>query len=146
MFARRIDADVKPGKKVELMLVNRGGDLTYVGAAAELSQSSSVADDLVVAIALQIEQRREIVVIDGGAGRGRDHRLGVIGHAQAGAAGSSPDRWRRRPPPGFRRNRCFSCAAASSSACSLASRPRIGVPTSPVSASPSSSSVLPRST
>ena len=27
---RRIDADAKAGKKVELMLVNRGGDLTYV--------------------------------------------------------------------------------------------------------------------
>ncbi len=29
--ARRIDADVKAGRKVELMLVNRGGNLTYVG-------------------------------------------------------------------------------------------------------------------
>ncbi len=28
--ARRVDADVKAGKRVELMLVNRGGDLTYV--------------------------------------------------------------------------------------------------------------------
>jgi serine protease Do len=28
---RRVDADAKAGKKVELMLVNRGGDLTYVG-------------------------------------------------------------------------------------------------------------------
>ena len=27
---RRIDADAKAGKKVELLLVNRGGDLTYV--------------------------------------------------------------------------------------------------------------------
>jgi hypothetical protein len=27
----RVDADAKAGKKVELMLVNRGGDLTYVG-------------------------------------------------------------------------------------------------------------------
>jgi serine protease Do len=27
----RIAADVKAGRKVELMLVNRGGDLTYVG-------------------------------------------------------------------------------------------------------------------
>ncbi len=26
-----VDADVKAGKKAELMLVNRGGDLTYVG-------------------------------------------------------------------------------------------------------------------
>ena len=32
----RVDADVKAGKKVELMLVNRGGDLTYVGSAARL--------------------------------------------------------------------------------------------------------------
>ncbi len=28
--ARLVDADAKAGKKVELMLVNRGGDLTYV--------------------------------------------------------------------------------------------------------------------
>ncbi|HEY5347182.1 MAG TPA: PDZ domain-containing protein, partial [Rhizomicrobium sp.] len=28
---RRIDADVKAGRKVELMLINRGGNLTYVG-------------------------------------------------------------------------------------------------------------------
>ena len=28
--ARRVDADVKAGRKVELMLVSRGGDLTYV--------------------------------------------------------------------------------------------------------------------
>jgi serine protease Do len=28
--ARRVDADAKAGKKVELLLVNRGGDLTYV--------------------------------------------------------------------------------------------------------------------
>ena len=27
----RVDADAKAGKKVELMLVNRNGDLTYVG-------------------------------------------------------------------------------------------------------------------
>ena len=27
----RVDADVKAGKKVELMLINRNGDLTYVG-------------------------------------------------------------------------------------------------------------------
>jgi hypothetical protein len=27
----RVDADAKAGKKAELMLVNRGGDLTYVG-------------------------------------------------------------------------------------------------------------------
>ncbi|MFO1248332.1 MAG: DegQ family serine endoprotease [Alphaproteobacteria bacterium] len=29
--AKRVDADVKAGKKSELILVNRGGDLTYVG-------------------------------------------------------------------------------------------------------------------
>jgi serine protease Do len=29
--ASKVDADVKAGRKVELMLVNRGGDLTYVG-------------------------------------------------------------------------------------------------------------------
>ena len=29
--AGRIEADVKAGKKVELMLISRGGDLTYVG-------------------------------------------------------------------------------------------------------------------
>ncbi len=29
-IAQHIDADAKAGKKVELMLVNRGGDLTYV--------------------------------------------------------------------------------------------------------------------
>jgi serine protease Do len=29
--ARRVDADAKAGRKVELLLVNRGGDLTYVG-------------------------------------------------------------------------------------------------------------------
>ena len=29
--ASRIDADAKAGRKVELMLVNRGGDMTYVG-------------------------------------------------------------------------------------------------------------------
>jgi serine protease Do len=29
--ARRVEADVKAGQKVELLLVNRGGDLTYVG-------------------------------------------------------------------------------------------------------------------
>jgi serine protease Do len=28
---KRLDADVKAGKKVELFLINRGGDLTYVG-------------------------------------------------------------------------------------------------------------------
>jgi serine protease Do len=30
-LATRVEADAKAGKKVELMLVNRGGDLTYVG-------------------------------------------------------------------------------------------------------------------
>ena len=29
--AKKIDADAKSGKKVELILINRGGDLTYVG-------------------------------------------------------------------------------------------------------------------
>src|SRR5262249_47410460 len=29
--SKKIDADAKAGKKVELLLVNRGGDLTYVG-------------------------------------------------------------------------------------------------------------------
>src|SRR4051812_8968373 len=29
--AKRVDSDVKAGKKSELMLINRGGDLTYVG-------------------------------------------------------------------------------------------------------------------
>ncbi len=29
--SKRLDADVKAGKKVELFLINRGGDLTYVG-------------------------------------------------------------------------------------------------------------------
>ena len=29
--ARRVNGDAKAGKKSELMLVNRGGDLTYVG-------------------------------------------------------------------------------------------------------------------
>jgi serine protease Do len=29
--ARRLEADTKAGKKVELFLINRGGDLTYVG-------------------------------------------------------------------------------------------------------------------
>ena len=29
--AKRVDGDVKAGKKVELLLVNRDGDLTYVG-------------------------------------------------------------------------------------------------------------------
>ena len=29
--ARKVDADAKSGKKVELILINRGGDLTYVG-------------------------------------------------------------------------------------------------------------------
>jgi serine protease Do len=27
---RRIEADIKAGRKIELFLVNRGGDLTYV--------------------------------------------------------------------------------------------------------------------
>ena len=36
--ARQVDADAKAGKKVELLLVNRGGDLTYVGIAAELRE------------------------------------------------------------------------------------------------------------
>ena len=27
----KIEADAKSGKKVELILINRGGDLTYVG-------------------------------------------------------------------------------------------------------------------
>ena len=31
----RVDADAKAGKKAELMLVNRGGDLTYVGLRLE---------------------------------------------------------------------------------------------------------------
>ncbi|HEV7959585.1 MAG TPA: PDZ domain-containing protein, partial [Rhizomicrobium sp.] len=31
----RVDADVKAGKKVELMLVSRNGDLTYVGLRLE---------------------------------------------------------------------------------------------------------------
>jgi serine protease Do len=30
-IAKRLDADIKAGKKVELFLINRGGDLTYVG-------------------------------------------------------------------------------------------------------------------
>jgi serine protease Do len=29
--SKRLDADIKAGKKVELFLINRGGDLTYVG-------------------------------------------------------------------------------------------------------------------
>ena len=29
--AKRVDGDVKAGKKSELMLINRDGDLTYVG-------------------------------------------------------------------------------------------------------------------
>jgi serine protease Do len=29
--AKKVDADAKAGKKVELLLINRGGDLTYVG-------------------------------------------------------------------------------------------------------------------
>jgi serine protease Do len=29
-FAKRVEADAKAGKKVELILVNRGGDLAYV--------------------------------------------------------------------------------------------------------------------
>jgi serine protease Do len=29
--AKKVDADAKSGKKVELILINRGGDLTYVG-------------------------------------------------------------------------------------------------------------------
>ena len=36
--AKRVDADAKAGKKVELMLVNRGGDLHLCGAEAELSE------------------------------------------------------------------------------------------------------------
>jgi serine protease Do len=29
--ARRLEAGIKAGKKVELFLINRGGDLTYIG-------------------------------------------------------------------------------------------------------------------
>ena len=29
--SRKIEGDAKSGKKVELLLINRGGDLTYVG-------------------------------------------------------------------------------------------------------------------
>jgi hypothetical protein len=29
--ARRLDADAKAGKKVALLLISRGGDLTFVG-------------------------------------------------------------------------------------------------------------------
>ena len=29
--AKGVDGDAKAGKKVELLLINRGGDLTYVG-------------------------------------------------------------------------------------------------------------------
>ena len=31
MSPSAVDADAKAGKKVELMLINRDGDLTYVG-------------------------------------------------------------------------------------------------------------------
>ena len=36
MLPEQVDADVKAGKKVELMLVNRDGDMTYVGLKLEL--------------------------------------------------------------------------------------------------------------
>ena len=80
-----------------------------------------------VAIALQIEQRGQVVVVDGGAGRFRHHRLGVIGDAQARRLDHGQIVGAVAHRQGLAQIDVQAFATASSSACSLASRPRIGV-------------------
>ena len=107
--AHHIEADSKAGKKVELLLVNRNGDLDLRGAEAwrkvERSHGAAVRDDFVFAISLQIKQRRQIAMRDAGRCGGGDDRLGVIGDAQVPRGRSWRDRWRRRRPPACPRNR-----------------------------------------
>ena len=67
------------------------------------------------------------------ARRGGDRRLGVVGDAEAGLAGSWRDRWRRRRPPAFRCRRGRSDSRSSTSVAQLGLAARGSAPsTSPV--------------
>ena len=99
---------------------------------------------LVAPIALRIQQRGEIAVVDPRGGRGRDRGLGVIGDAEAGLPGSCRDRWRRRRPPACRCRRDRRIRAVRSGSRVWSARPRIGSATSPVSLPSSTISSLAR--
>ena len=108
------------------------------------ASGASRLDKIRARVALQIEQRREVAVVDARV-RGfarpsawRDRRR------RGRPLRSSRGRWRRRRPRACRAARGRGARAIRSSVASFASRPRIGSATRPASLPSSTISVLPR--
>ena len=83
--------------------------------------------------ALQRQERRQVGPLEPRVRHRRERRLGVVGDPEPRGRAPCRGRWPRRRPPAPSAAPIPAAAASSRSAASLASRPRIGRATSPVS-------------
>ena len=120
-------------RDVDCLGMNASSGDADADALGRVAGTYHVLHKLIPPIALRIQQRGEVAVVDPRRGRGGDRRLGVVGDAEPGGfdhaeiVGAVADR------PACRSSSRSKISRSSISVASLAARPRIGSVTSPVS-------------